>query len=779
MPDTTAAASSTDTPGTIGVSVTRLEDRALLTGTARFVDDIRFDHQLSMRVVRSAHAHGRIVAIDTSAAAALPGVAAVWTAEDIAHVPPVDFRDPSAEALLPYRQPVLARGMVRYVGEPVAIVLAEDPYVAEDAANLVGIEVEPLPVIVSALDTPGIFDGQHRTEATVQVASFGDIERAFAAAHTVVSLDLDIGRHSGVPLETRGAIGVYDAGRDLLELYGAAKVPHRNRDTLVRMLDRTPSSLHLHEGHTGGGFGVRGELYPEDVLVLVAAERMRRPVKWIEDRREHLIATNHSRQQHHKARLALAADGRMLGLDITLYHDQGAYIRTHGARVLNRTLISIPGPYRIGAYRAVGHFRLTNKTPAATYRAPGGYESTFVRERLIDAAAARLGIDGVELRKRNLVTAEEMPFTRPFNEAHAENLELDSGDYAGLLDKALASLDWPGLQGTLAARRAKGELVGAGLSVFFDESGRGPADGARATIDTMGSVELITGGASVGQGFETAMAQICANELGVGYDRIRVIHGQTDRIPYGIGAHASRATVLTGNAVGVTARKLRQKVVGLASELLQTPAEALTIVDGVVRPKSGALGPSISVAELAQRVAPGSKMLGDRDPGLIAEGWYNTDQLAFSYGVHVAVVRVDRETGGITIERYVVAQEVGRAVNPMLVKGQILGGALQGIGGALYEEFAYTPDGEPLSVTFADYIMATTHEAPRIDVIVAEDSPSPFNPLGLKGAGEGGINGAGAAIAGAVDAALGRSGAAVRLPLTPTRVRALVTTPEA
>jgi CO/xanthine dehydrogenase Mo-binding subunit len=529
--------------------------------------------------------------------------------------------------------------------------------------------------------------------------------------------------------------------------------------------------LHLHELHVGGGFGVRGELYPEDVLVLVAAQRLRRPVKWIEDRREHLLAANQSRQQRHRARMAVDAEGRILAIDDELFHDQGAYIRTHGARVMARTLWSIPGPYHVGAYRAVGRFRLTNKTPAATYRAPGGFESTFVRERLLDAAAAKLGLEPIEIRRRNLVGPQEMPFRRGFDDAGVEDLVLDSGDYPGLLTKALAAIGWPALRNELGRRRREGEAVGIGLSVFFDESGRGPSDGARVTIDTNGDVELITGGASVGQGFETVMAQICAEALGVDYRLIRVIHGQTDRAAFGIGAHASRATVLTGNAVNVAARNLRDRVLTFASELLQTPVRALTIANGVVQRRDGVLGPSMTIGEIAQRVVPGAPIVGDRDPGLSCEGWYNTDQLAFSYGVHVAVAKVDRDTGAVAVERYVVAQDVGRAVNPMLVRGQITGGCVQGVGGALYEEFTYSDDGDPLAVTLADYLMPTAREAPRVEILVAEDAPSPFNPLGLKGAGEGGINGVGAAIAGAVDDALGRTGAITQLPITPQRLR--------
>jgi carbon-monoxide dehydrogenase large subunit len=760
----------------IGLSVARLEDAALVRGAGRFVNDIALPGQLHMRIVRSPIAHGRILAIDTSRARALPGVVAVWTHDDVTEIPPVDFRDPSASALLPYRQPLLARGAVRYVGEPMAAVFSTDPYSAEDAAELVTADFAPLPVLLSASGPPGEFAPDQSTEAQVLEHSFGDIRQAFADASLVVELDLDLGRHSAVPMETRGAIGVYEETTDVLRLLGAAKVPHRNRDTLCRMLGRSPAAMHLHESHVGGGFGVRGELYPEDVLVCVAAMRLRRPVKWIEDRREHLMAANHSRQQRHLARIGVDRDGRILGIEDEFFHDQGAYIRTHGARVMARTLWSIPGPYHVGAYRGVGHFRLTNKTPAATYRAPGGFESTFVRERLLDVAANKLGIDPVEFRRRNLVRPTEMPFRRSFQEPGLEPLVLDSGDYPGLLEKAMTAIEWPALQQEIARRRHEGEAVGLGVSIFFDESGRGPTDTAKVTVDRNGDVEVLTGGASVGQGFETAMAQVCADALGVDYRRIRVIHGQTDRIAFGIGAHASRATVLTGNAVNVAAGNLRDKIVLLASELLQTPADELEIVSGCVKKRGVRIGPSISLAELAARVPAGGATAANstrpEEPGLSAEGRYDTDTIAFAYGVHAALVRLDRATGGICVERYVVAQEVGRAVNPMLVEGQIMGGCLQGLGGALSEEFVYSETGEPLAVTLADYLVPTARESPDVRIIIAEDAPSPFNPLGLKGAGEGGINGVGAAIAGAVDDALRHPGAMRRLPITPQRLMA-------
>ena len=748
-----------------GKPARRLEDLPLITGRGRYAEDISFPGQLHMRVVRSPIAHGRITGVEATEALAVPGVAAVWTSADIADLPPIDFRaDRGSESLKPYRQPVLAKERVRYVGDPVAAVFAEDPYIAEDAAALVVVEVDELPVVLAADGPTGEFEPGRDTEAALLQQSFGDVDAAFSKADRIIELDLTIGRHSGVPMETRGAIGFYDDERDILELHGAAKVPHRNQETLVKMLGCDKERVHLHESHVGGGFGIRGELYPEDVLVLVAAQRLGRPVKWTEDRREHMLCANHSRQQDHRARIAVDENGVILGIDDELFHNQGGYVRTHGANVPNRTMCMLTGPYRVPALRAQAHFRLTNKTPAATYRAPGRFESTFVRERLMDAVAHEMAIDGIELRRRNLISAADMPFTIGFDQPHVEDLHLDSGDYQGLLDKALKAFGWEALKGELADRRVAGELVGAGIGMFVEESGRGPSDGARISIAIDGAVELITGGASLGQGFETSMAQICAEGLGVDYQSITVVHGHTDRIPYGIGAHAARATVLTGSAVNATAHKMRAIALDAAAELLQAPAGALDIVDGVVAHRDDPNGPSITLGEIAAR----------HEGGLETEEFFNTDHTVFPYGVHLAVVRVNGETAQVTVERFMVAYDVGRAVNPALVEGQLVGGCLQGLGGALYEEFLYDEFGQPLSATLADYLMPTACEATRVEVLLTEDAPSPLNPLGIKGAGEGGINGVGAAIAGAIDDAIGKPGAVTELPVTPKRMRALL-----
>jgi CO/xanthine dehydrogenase Mo-binding subunit len=379
----------------------------------------------------------------------------------------------------------------------------------------------------------------------------------------------------------------------------------------------------------------------------------------------------------------------------------------------------------------------------------------------MDAIAEQLGIDRIAVRRVNLIDKSEMPFERPLI-VFGEQVIYDSGDYHGLLDKTLIALDWNRLQAQLAARRRAGELVGVGLALFVEKSGLGPTDGVNIAVDPTGAVEVVTGGSALGQGFETAMAQICADALGVDYRQITVVHGRTDRIDHGIGSHATRATVMTGSATHIAALKLRQLALAAASPLLQTPAEDLTIVDGRVSRKAAPLGPSISLGELAGRQA------------LAAEGWHHTDHMAYPYGVHVAIVAVDKDTGGLKVERYLIAYDIGRAVNPVMVDGQLVGGFAQGLGGAISEEFVYDDNGAPVSTTFADYLMLTAQEVPPVEILLTEDAPSPLNPLGLKGAGEGGVNAVGAAIASAVDDALGRPGAVTRLPVTPARLRAII-----
>lgn len=750
----------------IGQSWKRIEDRPLLTGQGQFAADLTFPNQLVMRVVRSPTAFGRIVSIDTEDARAVPGVVAVWTVCDIADIPPIDFRMTRIKGLEPYRQPVLARDYVRYVGEPVAVVFAQDVYQAEDAADLVFCDIDEgeahldatAPLVQYMPETlPGVLN-----EPAIITKSYGDIDAAFANAKHIVELEVSIGRHTGVPMETRGALAVYDAEAGVLTMYGAAKVPHYNRDAIGQMLKLPKGAIELSEGHVGGGFGIRGELYPEDVLVCAAAMRLARPIKWIEDRREHLLAANHARDQVHRMRAAVDETGFVLGLKDEFFTDQGAYVRTHGGTVSDLAAALLPGPYLIPAYRVDGHIRLTNKTPAGTYRAPGRYETTFARERLMDAIAHRLGIDVVEVRRRNLIPEDRMPYDRQIDALGTEVI-YDAGKYHDLMAKTLKHVDLDALRAEAASRRAQGEHVGVGVAYFIEKSGLGPHDLVRARLLKDGSFEIITGVASIGQGVETAIAQICAETLSGPIEQISVVHGQTSRIEVGMGAFASRVTVMTGSAAKVAAEALRHRILGVASRLMDNaPIEDLSLTDGMIRDRRS--NQTLHLADLAERT-----------PDVIeAEGWFRAEHMNYPYGVHVAKVRVDPDTFGVKVERYVVGYEVGRAINPMLVHGQIAGAAVQGIGGALLEEFVYDEGGQPLATSLADYLMPTSNETPTIEMFLREDCPSPQNPLGVRGAGEGGLTAVGAAIGAAVDDAFQMPGLIDSLPIGPSKLHAMV-----
>ncbi|WP_213770850.1 xanthine dehydrogenase family protein molybdopterin-binding subunit [Bradyrhizobium sp. dw_78] len=751
----------------IGRSLKRLEDRPLLLGAGAFAADGRWPDQIYMRVVRSPVAFGKILGIETAEATRLDGVVAVWTIQDVDDLPPIDFRQMRAEGLVPYRQWILARDYVRYVGEPVAVVFATDPYVAEDAADLVFCDIEELEANLDATAKPSLFMPDSYpgllSEPAVIRRSYGDMDAAFGQAHRVVELEVKIGRHTGVPLETRGALGVLDADSGVLTIYGAAKVPHYNRDAISRMLGLDPGKLQLSEGHVGGGFGIRGELYPEDVLVCAAALRLRRPVKWIEDRKEHLLAANHSRDQAYHLLAAVDPHGFILGLKAELFTDQGAYVRTHGTTVTDLSAGMLPGPYVIPAYSVEGHIRLTNKTPAGTYRAPGRYESTFARERLIEKIAAELELSSIDVRRINLVPEDAMPFDRGV-ETLGTHIVYDSGKYHDLLERLLVHLDYDRLREEIAARRAGGEMVGLGIAYFVEKSGLGPDDLVRMSLDKSGAVEIVTGVASIGQGVETVLAQICSETLDIPIERITVVHGQTDRIECGRGAFASRVTVMAGSAVKIASEALRDRAVAVAADLLQAAPDQLCLVDGAVTVRQG--GASIRLGDIAGQL--------EQTDGLKSEGWFRADHMTYPYGIHFAQVKVDPLTCGISIERYLVAYDVGRAVNPMLVQGQIAGGVAQGIGGALLEEFVYDEQGQPLATSLADYLMPTCREVPDVEVLLREDAPSPLNPLGVKGAGEGGITGVGAALASAIDAALQQPGAVDRLPITPDRLHRIL-----
>ena len=590
-----------------------------------------------------------------------------------------------------------------------------------------------------------------------------------------MAIELAIGRHSGVPLEPRCLLAVPDPDRGTLDIFGMTKVPVWNRDLLADMLGIDETLIHVHAIDAGGGFGVRGEFYPEDFLIPWLAAKTGRPVKWAEDRAEHLMAVNHSRQQYHRVAAAFDADGRILGLTDDIIQDNGAYCRTHGVAVPELTAAMLPGPYRVPAYRGRVRVVLTNKTPCGTYRAPGRFEGTAAREHLLDVAATQLGIDPVELRMRNLLRPSEMPHERPISTLGTD-LILDTGDYPALLAAAVKEADRLGYRNR-ASESAGPRLRGFGLAMFVEKSGLGPQETADVTVSRSGAVHVYSGGTSLGQGIETVLAQITADALGVDPRAVRVTAGDTAAQPFGAGSWASRSTVVGGSAVHQAALAVRERALRLAARVLEAAEEDLDLADGSVSvrgdpdPKRARL----SLADIAKAAAPASRYLEKGEPaGLSARRRFEVSHMTYPYGAHAAVVEVDTGTGQVRVLRYLVAYEVGRAINPMLVEGQLRGGVAQGIGGALFEEFRYDEAGQPQAITFIEYRLPTAAEIPPVDVLLSQDAPSPGNPLGVMGAGEGGINAVGAAVANAVRDALGLAGGVGQLPLTPARVRALM-----
>lgn len=753
---------STQRVSALGARAPRKEDHRLLTGRGRFGSDVQRTKMLHARVIRSSVAHASGLSVDTSAARALPGVVDVVTAADLPGDLSIPVRLKVQDIdLTEHLQPVLAGSTVRYVGEPVAVVLAEDAYLAEDAAELVTVEfAREEDVAIDAV--------QGGTVAADFTLGYGDIDAAFAEAAHVVGLTFDVGRHTAVPMEPRSLVVDIDPTATSIEIFGATKVPVFNQTTLAGMLGWDPAAIRMHAVDAGGGFGVRGEFYPEDFLIPWLAIRSRRPVSWIEDRAEHLVAVNHSRQQHHRIEVALTDDGTILGLRDDVVHDNGAYARTHGIIVPELTLAMLPGPYRVPAYEGRARAVLTNKTPCGTYRAPGRFEGTTVREQLIDLAADRLGIDRVELRRRNLLRSDELPHRRPVNTLGTD-VVLDAGDYGGLLDKALARVRELGWQREVDSARDAGRAVGLGVVMFLEKSGLGPHETADVEVTRSGRVRVHSGGTSLGQGIETALAQVVADQLPVDLDRVDVVNGDTLLQPFGTGSWASRSTVLAGNAVQGAGREVAARMVELTSRMLEVSPDDLELVPGAVQ-VVGVPGSSATYTEIAAAAQPGSRYLEDGEAaGLSARYRFSIDHMTYPYGAHVAVVEIDPGTGGVKVLRYLVAYEVGRAVNPALVEDQLRGGVAQGVGGALFEEFSYDENGQPLSATFMDYLMPTAVETPEVELVVCEDSPATTNPLGVRGAGEGGLTAAGAALVTAVRDALG--GVTVSaLPMTPDRV---------
>ena len=763
----------------VGRSLKRREDERLLRGRGAYVADLQRPHILHLAVVRSPHAHARVRAIDTAPARTCPGVVDVVAFADVPELArPIPMRMNERGQMSRYLQCPLARDKVRYVGEPVAAVLAVDRYLAEDALAHVQVDYEPLPALVDtrAAGEPGaplLFESEGTNAVATYTLACGDVDRALREADLVLRETFYVQRHAGVPLETRGALAEWDAGRGVLSMWGMTKVPHINRRIIAEHAGLPEHRVHFLPTDVGGAFGVRGEVYPEDFLVALLAIRTGQPVRWIEDRREHLQATNHSREQHHEIAVGLRRDGTILAIHDRFWNNMGAYVRTHGATAPNNTAGYLPGPYRVPHYRAEVICVVTNKTPAGTYRAPGRFEATFVRERIVDMAARALALDPAEIRRRNFIPAEAMPYDLGTT-THGSRIVYDSGDYPGLFGWALDRVGYAGLRAEQAQARRAGRHVGIGLAYVVEKSGLGPWESARVLVDGTGRVVVHTGTPSVGQGVETVFAQVCADVLGVRYEDVTVRYGDTDALPDSVGAFGSRGTVMGGNAVLGAAERVRDKILAVAARELEAHPADLELRDGAVHVR-GVTDRALSLREVARAASVTRALATGTEPGLEALHYYGQDKMTYGHGLHLAVVEVDGETGVPRILRYVVAYDVGRAINPMLVEGQMVGGLAQGLGAALHEELAYDDAGQLVAGTLMEYHLPAAADMPPLELWIREEDPSPTNPLGVKGAGEDGIVAAGGAVANAVADALAPLGVEVRaLPLRPSRLRELI-----
>ena len=769
---------SRETKTYIGAAIKRREDFRFLTGRATYVDDIKLPNMLHAAVLRSSRAHARIRSIDLSGALQIPGVVKIFTFDDLGVMAvPVPIRMYQLPGLERHLQPLLAHGKVRYVGEPVALAIAESRYLAEDALDAIEVDYEELPAVVDvyeAMKNEVVIDEAAGTNvAAIHEFSIGDVDRAFREAEYTRREELRVHRFTGNPLETRGFVAAFDPGKQELTVWGVTKLPHLNRQTIAAFLKLPERKLHFIENDVGAGFGIRGELYPEDFLIPFAAVKLGQPVKWIEDRREHLMAANHSRENRCELEVAARKDGTILAFRATVYGDMGAYVRTHGGLVPCSTAALLTGPYRIPNYQARIHLVMTNKTGLGTFRAPGRYESCFYRERMLDLMAQDLNIDPVELRFKNLIRPDEIPYTVGVTRPGSMPTVLDSGNYPSALQRGLDEFEYERLK-PLQGQLKDGRYHGTGIACFVKNTGGlEPYEGARIVIGDRNDVAVYLSISMLGQGHETAMAQICADALGVPMDWISVYHGNTDTAPFGWGTFASRGTVMCGSAVHLAGKQLKQKLLNAAAQYLQVESAALEMRDGKIFRLNTEAAP-LDLDEIVARVRH-SGAHNEGLPELEETAYFHSSQMTYSYGVHLAHVAVDAETGVMEVLKYLVVEDVGRAINPLLVHGQTVGSAVQGIGGTMLEELIYDDNGQLLTGTLMDYLLPTSTDVPDIGSVILEEAPSPLNPLGVKGAGEGGIVGTGAALANALSWALVDHSVQVKsLPLTPDRIRSWI-----
>jgi len=776
----------------IGQSITRREDQRLLTGHGQFIADLELPQMLHAVFVRSPVAHARIKAIDVSRAAKAPGVAYVLTGPELVReLPPV----PDTQLALPSKwtalvqhkfinpqQPLLAHDKVRHVGEALAVIVAESRYTAEDAAQLVELDLEPLPAVLDPEQALGAGATiVHEKFGTNLIGGFtvgkGDADAALTRAPRKLRRRFYHHRYAAMPMECRGVVGLHEPRTDAMTIWSSTQVVHwvrREAATVLRLPEARIRCLALD---VGGGFGVKGHVYPEDLLIPYLARRLGRPVKWIEDRREHLMCSCHSRDQIHDVEVGFDDSGRILALRDRFLVDCGAW-NPIGAGVVYNTAVHVPGPYKIEAMAFEARIAATNKAPNAPYRGAGRPEAAFAMERTIDLVAAELGLEPAEVRLRNMIRTDEMPYAMGMPYRDGQPIVYDGGDYPAALQKALAALGGvAAIRKRQRAARLDGRYLGLGIGCYVEGTGVGPFESAMVRIDPSGKIFVSSGACPQGQGMETIFAQVTADAWQVHPDDVVMTLADTAGIAIGFGTLASRTTVTLSAAIHGATERLREKVFSIAANLLECATTDLELRNGHVG-ILGVPGAEVSLAKVAQAARPGwdhGRPAGV-DAGLEETFYYEPPTVTWSYAAHAAVVEVDVEVGRVRIESYAIAHDCGVVVNPMLVEGQIVGGAVQGLGGALYEDIAYDAAGQLLTTTLMDYMLPTACDLPHMQLI-HQHSPSPLNPFGVKGVGEGGPIAPPAVIANAVSDALRPFRAEFnRTPVTPQQIDAAVRT---
>ena len=767
-------------PG-MGRSVPRLEDEALLTGQAQFLDDVPMDGVLHACFVRSPHAHARIRSIDLSAARALPGVHGVFAAQDLMSElthwrMPLGF----AFAVLPENTVpfVLAREEVAFVGEAIAVVVAQSRHLAEDAAALVAIDFEVLPAISDArraleADAPLV-----RTELDSNVLqnytlAYGEVDEAFDGADILIEESFSAHRGCAHPIEGRGVLARLDAAGNELTVWSSTQMAHELHYTLALMLGHREDQLRVITPDVGGGFGAKFMIYPEEIAIPAVARLLRRPVKWVEDRRENFLTSIQERDQFWTMSLAADKNGRIRGLRGSFIHDHGAYT-PQGTNVPYNAASSMTGPYVVPAFSLTADVVYTNKVPVATVRGAGYPQAAFVMDRLMDRLAQRTGMDAIRCRELNLIPAAKIPYTKPLKSRAGVPLVIDSGDFPRMQAMAVDAMDREGFEQRRLDALAQGRYLGQSLASAVKPTGRGPYESATVKIFPSGRIAVFTGALAMGQGIKTSLAQICAAHFGVDPGGVDIHAGDTRHIGFGMGGFASRQSLMAGTAVEQASTQLRRKVLQAAAAVLKAPEDTLDIAYGIV--SSSATTDTVSLARLAMvlKGVPGYSLPIKTDPGLECTAHFHCDEQTYAGSTHACEVEVDASTGAIEIKRYLAVQDCGNLINPMIVEGQVVGGVVHGLGNALFEHMAYDAEGQPLSTTCAEYLLPTAPEVPDIDVLFCP-SPTRLNPLGVKGVGECSTIAVAAAVISAVEHALAPLNVRINeFPLSPMRLLELI-----